>query len=226
VFSSTSKFNQFGFNRFGFNRFGFFPTRAFSFFPQRNFFFFNFAFFPSFGFFGAPWWWGPGGWGPGWAWSDPSWQWGWPSPLPPTWGSSVYESNPALSSSSSTDTENHSTDSNEREVSPDTSPTTGDVAAPTPSIWLYLKDGTMHAANDYWFAGSKLHFIVNGEGERTIGMDELDLQRTVDENAKRGVSFTLKQSQSDSNTTPNKSNSSPGSAHPPVPPIEVLASQP
>jgi hypothetical protein len=220
VFNSTFRFNQFGFNRFGFNRFGFLPTHSF-FFPHRNFFFFNFGFFPGFGFFGSPWWWGPG-----WAWSDPSWQWGWPSPPPTAWGSSVYESNPELSGSSSTaDAENHSTDINESEVSPDTNPTTGDVAVSTPSIWLYLKDGTMHEANDYWFAGSKLHFIVNGAGERTIGMDELDLQRTVDENAKRGVSFTLKQNKNDSNTTPNKSDSSPGPAHPPAPPIES-ASQP
>jgi hypothetical protein len=65
---------------------------------------------------------------------------------------------------------------------------------------LYLKDGTMYPASDYWLADNQLHYLVNYGGEGTIDMDQLDLQRTVDENAKRGVRFTLK---SNPNTPPS-----------------------
>jgi hypothetical protein len=40
-------------------------------------------------------------------------------------------------------------------------------------------------------------------GENMVDMDQVDLQRTVDENAKRGVRFSLK-------PKPNNSNPAPG----------------
>jgi len=43
-----------------------------------------------------------------------------------------------------------------------------------------------------WIADGKLHYNVDYSGESTIDINQLDLQRTVDENAKRGVRFTLK----------------------------------
>ena len=196
VFNRTFRFNLFGFNRFAFNNLffdRFFFFNRFGFFPACDFFF-----FPRFGFFGLPWWWSQ-------SWWDPSWRWGWSSPQPPAWGSSVYNSNPDLSgSSSSAHTESPSTARSESEALANTNPTTGNAAASAPSVLLYFKDGTMYAASEYWFAGSKLHFIVNDAGEWATGMDELDLQRTVDENAKRGVPFTLKQNPNDSNSTPEQ----------------------
>jgi hypothetical protein len=59
----------------------------------------------------------------------------------------------------------------------------------------------MYAASDYWLANNKLHYVVNDGVENTVDMDQVDLQRTVDENAKRGVRFSLK---------PNNSNPAPG----------------
>jgi hypothetical protein len=204
-------FNQLGFNRFAFhnfffnpfffdcclffNRFGFFPF----FFPRRNFFF-DFALFPSLGFFGSPW-----SWEPGWTWWGPTSQWGQSSSPPPTWGSNVRNSNPdQYAATSSASAESPAMGRNENKGSPGANPITGnDISAP--SVLLYLKDDTMYAASDYWFAGNVLHFIMRDAGESTVvAMDELDLQRTVEENAKRGVPFTLKQNPNDSNTAPNK----------------------
>jgi hypothetical protein len=61
-------------------------------------------------------------------------------------------------------------------------------------VLVYLKDGTMSAASDYWIADGRLHYTVNYVGESTVDIDQVDLQRTVDENAKRGVRFSLKPS--------------------------------
>jgi hypothetical protein len=206
VFNNPFGFNQFGFNRFAFrnfffdpfffdrffffNRFGFFPF----FFPRHNFFFFNFGLFPSFGFLGPPWWWEPG-----WAWWAPTSQWGWSSFPPTTWGSNVHNANPDLSGgTSNASAESPAMVRSESEGSRSTNPTTGNAASP-PYVLLYLKDDTIYVTSDYWFAGNKLHFIVNDADESTVPMDELDLQRTVDENAKRGVSFTLKQNPTQGN---------------------------
>ena len=40
-------------------------------------------------------------------------------------------------------------------------PVTGNVAATTPTVLIYLNDGTTYAASDYWLADGKLHFNVN-----------------------------------------------------------------
>ena len=50
----------------------------------------------------------------------------------------------------------------------------------------------MYTASDYWLVDGKLHYMTSYSTESVVDMDEVDLQRTVDENAKRGVTFTLK----------------------------------
>jgi hypothetical protein len=57
---------------------------------------------------------------------------------------------------------------------------------------LYMKNGAVYALTNYWIADGKLHYVTSYGGENTIEMSELDLQKTVDVNAKRGVDFTLK----------------------------------
>jgi hypothetical protein len=66
------------------------------------------------------------------------------------------------------------------------------VAESTPTILLYMRDGTVLPASDYWVADNRLHYRVDYGGESTIDIDQLDLQRTVDENAKRNIRFALK----------------------------------
>ena len=61
-------------------------------------------------------------------------------------------------------------------------------------VVLFLKDGTVYAITDYWIADNKLHYITNYGGENSIPLDQLDMQRTVDVNAKRGINITLRPS--------------------------------
>lgn len=168
---------------------------------------FGFGFGPSFGFgFGWGWgwggWWNPWWWGPGWAWWGPPPGWSWerpPASLPGDYSlysgnsNSVYNapySNPS-SGYRTTDSFDASL-SSEPLGSPNTNPLTGNLANLTPTILLYLTDGTMLAASDYWIADNKLHYLVNYGGENSVEMDEMDLQRTVDQNVKNGVKFWLK----------------------------------
>ena len=59
-------------------------------------------------------------------------------------------------------------------------------------VQLYLKDGTTYTVGDYWFSGDELHYRLSDNSEHTITIEQLDVQRTVDENARHGVTFTLK----------------------------------
>jgi len=71
-----------------------------------------------------------------------------------------------------------------------TAPATTDSAPPATSI--FLKDGSSFEVMSYWLDAGKLHYITNYGGESSIDITQLDLQRTVDENAQRGGSFTLR----------------------------------
>jgi hypothetical protein len=87
---------------------------------------------------------------------------------------------------------------------PDTSQDYGAYAAQNPpmdnstdtsakgAVVLYLNDGTSFAVTDYWVADYKLHYTTDGARENVLDLDQIDVQRTVDENAAQGVSFTLK----------------------------------
>lgn len=62
----------------------------------------------------------------------------------------------------------------------------------SPLILLVLKDGTVYGVTDYWLEGGQLHYLASYGGANTLSLDQLDLQKTVDENWKRGVSFVLR----------------------------------
>jgi hypothetical protein len=57
---------------------------------------------------------------------------------------------------------------------------------------LYLKDGSSYAVTDYWLENGKLHYVASYGGENAIDEGALDLQKTVNENAGRGMTFTLR----------------------------------
>jgi hypothetical protein len=59
-------------------------------------------------------------------------------------------------------------------------------------VLLYLKDGSSFAVSDYWMVDGKLHYVTSYGGDNAVDESRVDLQRTVDENAARGVDFTLK----------------------------------
>jgi len=64
-------------------------------------------------------------------------------------------------------------------------------------VGLYLKDGTAYGVLDYWFVNGDIHFTLVEDGddravEHVIPFDELDLQRTIDVNARRGFRMVMR----------------------------------
>jgi hypothetical protein len=172
--------------------------------------------------FGFGWGWG-GFWGPAWGWGGywPGYSLGyypyWPGGYYGDPGYSIgYGDNGDYSSSNNGPVDNNSGSYNAAPVVPDNSgsvaepqgspndnPDTGNVSSSRPTVLLYLKDGTTYAASDYWLQDGQLHYTVNYGGENTLDMDELDLQRTVNENARRGVNFSLHPNPSTVNPQPS-----------------------
>lgn len=64
-------------------------------------------------------------------------------------------------------------------------------------VWLYLKDSSVYDVADYWFVNSQVHFITVEERgaqstERVVALDELDLQKTIDVNTRRGFRVVMR----------------------------------
>ena len=86
-------------------------------------------------------------------------------------------------------------------AAPDTEPSADEATAPpsaaaptasADSTVLLLKDGTSFGVTDYWLEGGRLHYVTTYGGANAIDLEALDIQRTVDENAKSGVTFALR----------------------------------
>lgn len=61
-------------------------------------------------------------------------------------------------------------------------------------VLLFLKDGTVYNVTDYWFVKDEVHFTTLEDGgtksvEQALGLDDLDLQKTIDVNTRRGFRF-------------------------------------
>jgi hypothetical protein len=61
----------------------------------------------------------------------------------------------------------------------------------SPLVQLFLKDGTVYSVTDYWFVNDQVHFTTLEDGgakavEQVIDLDELDSQKTIDVNTRRG----------------------------------------
>jgi hypothetical protein len=61
-----------------------------------------------------------------------------------------------------------------------------------PLALIYLTDGTNYEVSDYWLEGGRFHYVTSYGGENAIDIGQLDLQRTVDENWRRGITFSLR----------------------------------
>lgn len=64
-------------------------------------------------------------------------------------------------------------------------------------VWLYLKDGTVYSVADYWFVNGQVHFITSEERgakstERVVALDELDFEKTIDVNTRRGFRVVMR----------------------------------
>ena len=98
----------------------------------------------------------------------------------------------------------------------------GSASSSDSEVVLFLKDGTVYAITDYWIADNKLHYVTNYGGENSVPLDQLDIQRTVDVNAKRGINITLRptptpQSQQQAAPEPDAAPPAPEPASPPQP---------
>ena len=71
------------------------------------------------------------------------------------------------------------------------SATNGPMEKPVTAV-LYFKDGSSYAVTNYWLADGKLHYLTSYGGENAVDQKDLDLQKTVDENAAQGLTFTLR----------------------------------
>jgi hypothetical protein len=69
------------------------------------------------------------------------------------------------------------------------------ATAPGPLTVIYFKDGSSYGVRDYWLDAGQLHYVTSYGGENSVDADRVDLQRTVDENAKNGIDFTLRPAQ-------------------------------
>jgi len=67
----------------------------------------------------------------------------------------------------------------------------------------------VYTARGYWLAGGELHYILASGDESAVDLNQVDMQRTVDENAKHGMPFTLKPSPNGSDPTPGTNGTSP-----------------
>jgi hypothetical protein len=181
-----------------------------------------------------PWWWGPGyGYSPYWDWPGyyPAYDDG---PYAPPYGGTYNAPAPAPENNDSTYGPYSSNGYTDAEPgtplaveSQDNNPVTANVAISAPTVLVYLKDGTMLVADDYWLDGGQFHYTVKYGGESQIALDQLDVQKSVDENAKRGVKFMLKARPAMASTTSAADAAAKSNAKPAVvPPPPVLSVHP
>ena len=75
---------------------------------------------------------------------------------------------------------------------------------------IYLRDGSGYGVSDYWIADGMLHFVTTYDSEKSVVLADVDWQRTVDDNAARGVYFKLSYAPSKQRLTPTIAPTCPG----------------
>ena len=66
---------------------------------------------------------------------------------------------------------------------------------PKAVVLLQLKDGSMYGLTDYWVVDGRLRYVTDYGGSNSIPLDRIDLPKSIQLNAERGVKFYV---QSDS----------------------------
>jgi len=87
-----------------------------------------------------------------------------------------------------------------------------DLTKPTSVVLVYLKNGSEFDVSNYWVEGGMFHYMLTEGGEVAIKLDQLDLERTFEQNAKRGVFFNLNDSLDGASLTPLVSPKAPAGA--------------
>lgn len=77
-------------------------------------------------------------------------------------------------------------------VNPDAGASNPAAGGASPAVTvLYLKNGYSVGVTEYYLENGKLHYLTTYGGEDGVPIDDVDLQRTVNENASMGVVFVL-----------------------------------
>jgi hypothetical protein len=74
----------------------------------------------------------------------------------------------------------------------DTAAEAANEAARKGFFLLVLKNGTSHAVMDYWLADGYLEYVSLDSTRGHVPLEALDLQTTVSDNSRRGLSFALR----------------------------------
>jgi hypothetical protein len=84
------------------------------------------------------------------------------------------------------------------EIRGDTQNPTTNNAAPAnkanseqPVTLLQLRDGSMYGLVAYWVEDGRLHYTTTYRGQNSLELDRIDLEKTVQLNAERGIEFVL-----------------------------------
>ncbi|HYL09210.1 MAG TPA: hypothetical protein VEU31_00610 [Candidatus Acidoferrales bacterium] len=65
--------------------------------------------------------------------------------------------------------------------------------ATNPTVtWLQTKQGEIFGLADYWVDDGRLFYVTNYGANNSIPLDQIDLDKTVELNAKQGVEFVLR----------------------------------
>lgn len=83
------------------------------------------------------------------------------------------------------------------------------IETAAPETVIYLKDGSSFAVKDYWVADGKLHYITSYGGENAVDLDQFDVERTTNENAKQGITITLRPAPESAAPAPDAQPNSP-----------------
>ena len=67
-----------------------------------------------------------------------------------------------------------------------------DMKAERPVTLLQLRDGSMYGLTDYWVKDGELHYTTTYGGQDCISIERIDIEKTVQLNAERGISFALR----------------------------------
>jgi hypothetical protein len=59
-------------------------------------------------------------------------------------------------------------------------------------VLIYMKDGSVYSARDYWITEEEFNLVLMDGEQKSFSLDQVDLPRTNEENAKSGVKFILK----------------------------------
>ncbi len=65
------------------------------------------------------------------------------------------------------------------------------MKAEHPMIWLQLRDGSTYGLTDYWVSDGELHYTTTYGRQNSLPFERIDLEKTVQLNADRHVSFVL-----------------------------------